>query len=89
MAYYFAQILISPNVEKKIQAKHGLPIKDLRMALIYGKNHKSRWDPHSSNEGSLVVISQLANGRKFIAHLLPVDIDEGIWILKTAYRLNK
>ena len=89
MDYYFAQILISPNVERKIHAKHGIYVKDLRMALIYGENYKSRWDPYSSNEGSLIVISQLANGRKFMAHLLPVDIDEGIWILKTAYHLDK
>jgi hypothetical protein len=89
MPYYFAQISISPSVERKIRTKHGISTKDLRMALIFGSQFRTKWDFNNPDGPSLVVVADLASGRKFMAHLLPVDESEGIWILKTAYHLHK
>lgn len=64
--------------------KHGLDVAEVRSALIYGRNFSAWWENKSVHGDTLVVVGNLPNGGRFIAHFHPVDIQDGIWSLKTA-----
>ena len=86
MAYYIAEIRISPAVEFKIRVKHNLTGDDVRRILIRNRNFKTSEKFDAIRGFRLRVQGKMENGQMLIAYLHPLDQENGIWFLGTAWK---
>lgn len=77
-------VRIEPAIEHKICNKHQVTPAEVREALILRNDVDKRWEDHPAHGQRLVALGTTYDGRPILAALLPVDVQEGIWILKTA-----
>jgi hypothetical protein len=80
--FYVGQILISPTVAQKIQAKHGVTPDEVRE--LYGKTVPGAWDDDPLSGRRLYVVFRTSTGRKLKIVLEPIDWQDGTWGLRTA-----
>jgi hypothetical protein len=80
--FYVGEILISPAVSQKIQAKHGVTPDEVRE--LYGKIVRGAWDYDSTRGRRLYVVFRTSTGRTLKVVLQPIDVSGGTWRLRTA-----
>jgi hypothetical protein len=88
-----AELIIHESIAAKIRSKHApLTPEDLRAAILYGRDTRTRWQDHEQHGRRLVVNGTTYEGIEFVAFLLPVnehDPEEGTFVLKTAILKNQ
>ncbi len=85
---HVAVLIIDPSIEAKIRSKHApLTGKQVREALLYGRDVETRWEDHEVHGRRLVARATTYAGVEFIAYLMSAnegDPEEGTFVLKTA-----
>lgn len=89
MKNYFVQIEISPWVELKLNRKHGISGNEIKMTLIYGNDYATKWESHGVHGLRLIARGNLRSGRKFMAILQPINLNDGLWRLRTAWPIER
>lgn len=84
---YIAIVQVSPRVASKIAARHNVSADEVREAVILTPVLGARW--HIDERGSrLLVAGTTASGKVLKVVLYPVDANEGIWRLGTAFEAS-
>lgn len=81
---YIADVIIPDGIESKIRTKHNLTGQDVRESLIYQDVPGEERDDEPYGVRTLVY-GQTYDGVSFRAWLYPVDADDGIYRLGSAY----
>lgn len=85
VAIYIGWIQIDPAVSDKLKSKHnGLTETEVREAFQWPARLDARWESSVDHGERLVAIGRTGDGRDVIGWLLPVDAQDGTWILKSA-----
>jgi hypothetical protein len=80
--FYVGEILISPAVAQKIQAKHGVTSDEVRE--LYGLIVPGVWNNDPKRGRRLYVKFRSSTGQNLKIVLQPVDVPGGTWRLRTA-----
>jgi hypothetical protein len=78
------EVRIDETVADKIRTKHNMTPEEVREALVLRPDVDRRWENHPEHGRRLLAEGTTYEGRPVLAALLPVDVDDGIWMLKTA-----
>jgi hypothetical protein len=76
-------VRISDVVNEKINSKHGVTADEV-LEVCYSSHHEAKWHDHHVMAARLLVRGKTSMGRRVEVILKPVDLDLGIWKLKTA-----
>jgi len=82
-------IVIDPPTVDKIKSKHNVTADEVEEALLMRLDVEARWEDHPKHGRRVVAIGSTATRRELVAALEPIDVDEGIWRLKTARWLRR
>ena len=81
-------MIISPEIEAKLRAKHHLTGDQIRRAVCWGAHDRAAWDNDPVYGERLVVTGSDEETGPLIAYLRPVDESDGTWECLTAWRLD-
>jgi hypothetical protein len=84
-ALWIAEIRISEAVEDKLSTKHNLSGAIIRAVCVPRQYDAAAWEDHPEHGERLVVQAHDEFGMIRVV-LQPVDVTEGIWRLRTAWR---
>lgn len=73
-------------MEWKIRTRRGITGEDVRRACVPDAFDGARWHDHPKHGLRLVVSCRTLDGVRLLVFLHPVDIDDGIWRLRTVFR---
>jgi hypothetical protein len=83
---HIAELRFSPDVEEKLQVKHGLSRAEVENALLYATDLDARWHDHPEYGERLIVKARTWAGVDIICYLAPIHEREGVWACRTAIR---
>jgi hypothetical protein len=81
---YIAVVEIPPAVEAKILGR-GVTAAEVREAVVLTSVLRARWHRHPDRGWRLLVVGLTFAGRSIKVVLYPVDANDGIWRLGTAF----
>lgn len=84
MAIWIGEIVITPEVEAKINAKHDVTADEVREAAAFGAAWEARWHSHPVYGDRLLVKGDTYQGRPLLVTLKELDETDGRWEYKTA-----
>lgn len=77
----------SDHLVRKLEVKHGLDWRDVDRAIKWHRI-EARWHEDKKHGERLIVKAGLpSDGSVILAYLIPVNRKDGIWRLKTAYKI--
>jgi hypothetical protein len=85
-AFWIADLRISEAIELKLRERRGLTGETVRLACMPDAYDDARWEDHPIHGMRLLVTCRTLSGDRLKVILQPVDIDEGIWRLRTVLR---
>lgn len=84
-AVWITEVRFHPDVEAKVERKHGLSAESVRRAVLYQTDLPCRWhDDPVYGRRLLIETSHPDDRRRLRVILAPVDEREGIWVCRTA-----
>jgi hypothetical protein len=87
--FWIAEIQISDEMEDKIRSRRFVTGDEVREACIPDAYDGAGWHNHPVHGRRLLVKCRTAQGRRLKVILLPVDVHEGIWRLRTVLLPNQ
>ena len=81
--FWIAEIQISAEMEDKIRTRRFVTGDEVREACVPDAYDEAGWHDHPEHGRRLVVRCHTAQGRHLKVILQHVDVDEGIWRLRT------
>ena len=84
-ASYIADIRASPAIWAKVAEKHNVTEPEVREAFILTSLVRAGWDLDPERGWRLLGTGTTYQGRRLNAVPYPVDADDGIWRLGTAF----
>jgi hypothetical protein len=83
--FWIAEIRVTAATEAKLRSKHNLTSDEVRSACVPDKYIRASWHTHHKHGKRLFVEARDRYGNLRIV-LQPVNVAEGIWRLRTAWR---
>lgn len=83
---WIAEIRISAEFEDKLRHKHGLSGWEVREACVPDAYTDAAWHQHPRHGLRLIVRGMTQAGSQLLVILAPMNLGEGIWRLRTAWR---
>ena len=84
--FWIAEIRISAAVEWKLRTRRGLTGDEVRLACIPNAYERAYWHDHPEHGWRVIVRCRTVDGTPILVFLQPVDVDAGIWRLRTVLR---
>jgi hypothetical protein len=81
--FWIAEIRISEAMETKIRERRFVTGDEVREACIPDAYERAGWHDHPEHGRRLLVVGRTAQGKRLKIILQPVNVDEGIWRLRT------
>lgn len=80
---WIGEILIPDSIEAKLRTRRGMTGMQVRGACVPDGYESARWENHPEHGMRLLVLARHEDGRKLKVILEPVDLDLGVWRLRT------
>lgn len=87
--FWIAEIRISPTMENKIRSFRFVTGEQVRRACIPDAYEDASWDDDPVHGRRLAVICSTEEGVGLKVLLQPIDVEEGIWLLRTVLRRTR
>ncbi|MEJ2869772.1 hypothetical protein WCD74_18535 [Actinomycetospora sp. OC33-EN08] len=84
--FWIAEIRISPAMETKIRTRRFVTGDQVREACVPDHYERAGWDDDPVHGRRLAVRCTTVDGVRLTVLLQPVDVEEGIWRLRTVLR---
>ena len=85
--FWIAEIKASLAMQQKLREKHYLTIEEVRAACIPDTYESAGWETDGKH-GTRLLVRTRDKGGTMIVYLMPIDVREGIWRLRTAWRIK-
>ena len=83
---WIVEVTVTPEIEDKLAAKHGVRLEEVRQAVTLGSYAVARWHTHPRYGERLIVRGRTDDDVELQVILRPVDEADGIWECLTARR---
>lgn len=84
---WISDVKISPAVAHKLRLKHGVSVREVREAALYGLQSEARWHVHPIYGRRLLVRGHTDGGVELVVVLRPPKTDGDTWTCATARRI--
>jgi hypothetical protein len=88
-APWISVLVVDDAIERKIREKHNLTSDQVKQAILHGAHDEARWDDSPEYGERLLVSGTTYDGVSLIAILSDVDMNDGVWELRTAVRVRR
>lgn len=85
--FWIAEIRASDAVQDKIREKHNVTVEEIRRWCVPVQYEWAGWHRHDLHGWRLLVETRDDQGKLIQVILQPIDENEGIWKLRTAWRI--
>ncbi|MDH3046130.1 hypothetical protein, partial [Gordonia alkanivorans] len=83
--FWIGEIRASDGVARKLRTKHNLSVEEVRAACVPNQYDRAGWEVDEVHGERLLVETHDAVGWIRVI-LQPIDVEDGIWQLRTAWR---
>ena len=87
--FWIAEIRISEGMEAKIRRRRFVTGDEVREACVPDAYERAGWVDDEEHGRRLLVVCRTAQGRRLKVVLQPIDVDEGVWRLRTVLLLDR
>lgn len=85
--FWIVDVLCDEDTEEKLWSKHGVTYEEACEAVRLGSYERAGWRQDSTYGRRLFVVGQTESGSRLLVILEPIDISDGRWKLKSAWRM--